>query len=188
MRRHASFVVGLVLMGPVWGIVTTAVGDGPAADPTPVSAAELEGILADPGLTVERRVELLRGLGNRSLDAEALDVAKSALRTCHPPVIQALSELLVNVGKRREAHAVLTDAALHPAPPYDRWVGAVGAFESAIWPILGIIFLPWTTLMYVLLAPGGVTGLDWLWIILSVVADVAMYAGGGYGNRDRIPA
>ena len=69
----------------------------------------------------------------------------------------------------------------------NRWVGAVSAFDSAIWPILGIIVLPWTTLMYVLVYPGGVTGLDWLWMILAVLADVATYSGGGYGNRDRIP-
>jgi hypothetical protein len=68
-----------------------------------------------------------------------------------------------------------------------RWVGAVGAFNSAIWPILGIIFLPWATLMYVLVAPGGVTGFDWVWLILAIIGDVAMYSGGGYGNRDRIP-
>ena len=29
-----------------------------------------------------------------------------------------------------------------------------------IWPILGLIFLPWTTIMYIIVAPGGVTGLD----------------------------
>ena len=68
-----------------------------------------------------------------------------------------------------------------------RWVGALGAFESAIWPILGLIFVPWTTLMYVLVAPGGVTGFDWVWIALAVLCDVGMYAGGGYGNRDRVP-
>ena len=61
------------------------------------------------------------------------------------------------------------------------------AFESAIWPILGVIFVPWTTLMYVLVAPGGVVGFDWLWIGLAVLSDIGMYAGGGIGNRDRIP-
>ena len=61
------------------------------------------------------------------------------------------------------------------------------AFNSFIWPLLGIIFLPWTTLMYLLVFPGGVIGFDWLWLGLAVVADIGMYAGGGYGNRDRIP-
>jgi hypothetical protein len=59
-------------------------------------------------------------------------------------------------------------------------------FNSIIWPILGIILAPWTTLMYVLVAPGGVIGWDWLWIGLAVMADVSFYAGGGYGNRDRL--
>jgi hypothetical protein len=61
------------------------------------------------------------------------------------------------------------------------------AFNSFIWPMLGFLFLPWTTLMYVLVLPGGVTGFDWVWIGLSVLSDISMYAGGGYGNRDRIP-
>jgi hypothetical protein len=60
-------------------------------------------------------------------------------------------------------------------------------FKGWIWPLLGLIFLPWTTLMYVLVAPGGVVGFDWIWLALSVLADIAMYGGGGYGNRDRIP-
>jgi len=51
-----------------------------------------------------------------------------------------------------------------------------------LWPILGIVFLPWTTLMYIIVAPGGVTGFDWLWIGIMVVADVVSY-GGGYGRK-----
>jgi hypothetical protein len=60
-------------------------------------------------------------------------------------------------------------------------------FSSFIWPLLGFIFVPWTTLMYVLVAPGGVLGFDWVWVALAVLADIGMYAGGAYGNRDRIP-
>jgi hypothetical protein len=62
------------------------------------------------------------------------------------------------------------------------------AFSSFIWPILGVIFLPWTTLMYLIVwSPvTGVYGLDWLWLGLAVLADLGTYAGGGYGNRDRI--
>jgi hypothetical protein len=62
-------------------------------------------------------------------------------------------------------------------------------YENFIWPFLGFLFLPFTTLMYTLLAlPGvGLQDWDWLWIGLSVVLDVASYAGGGYGNRGRIP-
>ena len=61
-------------------------------------------------------------------------------------------------------------------------------FQNWLWPLLGIIFLPWTTLMYVIVAPGGINGLwEWLFIGLSVIADIASYTGGGYGNRKRIP-
>jgi hypothetical protein len=60
-------------------------------------------------------------------------------------------------------------------------------FSSFIWPLLGFLFVPWTTLMYVLVAPGGVIGFDWLWLGLALLGDIGMYAGGGYGNRDRIP-
>ena len=61
-------------------------------------------------------------------------------------------------------------------------------FSSFIWPALGIIFFPWTTLMYLIVwSPvTGVYGLDWLWLVLAVLADLGTYAGGGYGNRDRI--
>ena len=63
------------------------------------------------------------------------------------------------------------------------WNVAFGG--SWIWPVLGIIFAPWTILMYVLIFP--VVGFwNWLFLILAIVADVGSYAGGGFGNRDRI--
>ncbi len=70
-----------------------------------------------------------------------------------------------------------------------RWVGdtALSAFDSFLWPMLGLLLVPWTTLMYVIVSPGGVVGWDWLWLGLMFVADIGMYAGGGYGNRERIP-
>jgi hypothetical protein len=57
---------------------------------------------------------------------------------------------------------------------------------SWLWPILGTIFLPWTTLMFVIVGVGGVVGLDWLWLGLGFLFDIASYGGGGYGNRDRL--
>jgi hypothetical protein len=52
------------------------------------------------------------------------------------------------------------------------------AFDSWIWPLLGLIFLPWTTLAYVL-AWGplyGVSGWGWLLVALGVAADLATYS------------
>ena len=61
------------------------------------------------------------------------------------------------------------------------------AFDTFIWPLLGALFLPWTTLMYLVVFAGGVTGFDWIWLGLGVLADIGSYGGGAYGNRDRIP-
>ena len=56
-----------------------------------------------------------------------------------------------------------------------------------IWAIAGIVFIPWTTIMFVIVAPGpgGVEGWDWLWLGLMLFVDIASY-GGGVG-RKRIP-
>jgi hypothetical protein len=70
-----------------------------------------------------------------------------------------------------------------------RWQAAFTSWGSSglwwLWPVLGIVFIPWTTIMYVVVAPGGVTGWDWLWIGLMVVADIASYTSGV--GRKRIP-
>jgi hypothetical protein len=59
-------------------------------------------------------------------------------------------------------------------------------FSTFLLPLLGFLFLPWTTLAYVVVAPGGVVGGKWLLLALGLLADVAGYAGGGYGNRGRV--
>jgi hypothetical protein len=60
-------------------------------------------------------------------------------------------------------------------------------FGGILLPILGFLFLPWTTLVYFLVAPGGITGLDALWLVLAVVVDIAGHAG-AYGRRRRAVA
>jgi hypothetical protein len=60
------------------------------------------------------------------------------------------------------------------------------AFGTWIWPLLGFILLPWTTLMYLIIFPAGIVGFDWIWLGLGVLADVASHAGGAWGNRDRL--
>ena len=59
------------------------------------------------------------------------------------------------------------------------------AFDGFLLPLLGFLFLPWTTLMYVVVFRGGVNGFDWVWLMLGFLADVASYASSGYGNRHR---
>jgi hypothetical protein len=56
-------------------------------------------------------------------------------------------------------------------------------FDNVLVPILGFILVPWTTLMYVLVAPGGVTGIDWLLLGVAVVVDVGSLGGGAARRR-----
>ncbi len=56
-----------------------------------------------------------------------------------------------------------------------------------LWTILGIVFLPWLTLMYLIVAPGGISGFDWIWLGLALFFDIASYSGSVYGNKDKLP-
>lgn len=55
-------------------------------------------------------------------------------------------------------------------------------FNNAILPLLGFFFFPWTTVFYVVVAPGGVVELDWLLIGFGMVLDVVS-AGAGWWKR-----
>jgi hypothetical protein len=65
------------------------------------------------------------------------------------------------------------------------YVNAV--FDTFIFPLLGLIFLPFTTLIYVLLdaPPAGIEGFDWLWIALAVLLDLTHY-GTLYAQRGQV--
>ena len=50
------------------------------------------------------------------------------------------------------------------------------AFDTWVWPVLGFVFAPWTTLTFVLVAPTGtVAGYDWLWLGLALLVDVSSW-------------
>jgi hypothetical protein len=68
----------------------------------------------------------------------------------------------------------------------NRWQAAFN--DHWYWPVLGIIFLPWTTLMWVIVAPtGNPKDFDWLWLGLAFFGDIVSYSGSGYTNRDKVP-
>ena len=60
------------------------------------------------------------------------------------------------------------------------------AFDHFIWGFLGWLFLPWTTLMYIAIYPGGILGFDWILLGLGIFADIATFLG-GYRERQRVP-
>jgi hypothetical protein len=86
-----------------------------------------------------------------------------------------LFTVLVFLGPRA---GILVWWLLQPA----RWNAA---FTSFIWQLLGFIFVPWTTIMYVLVFPGGIAGFDWVWLGLGLVADIAWWSGAA--ARKRVP-
>ena len=56
------------------------------------------------------------------------------------------------------------------------------AFDTFLVPFFGFLVLPWATLMYVVVAPGGVEGFDYLLIGSGAALDVFSLLGGGrYG-------
>jgi hypothetical protein len=67
----------------------------------------------------------------------------------------------------------------------ERWHIVWG--DAWLVPLLGIIFLPFTTVMYMLVwTVGGIEGWDWLWIGLGLFIDLTHYAQAA-ANRNRVP-
>lgn len=62
----------------------------------------------------------------------------------------------------------------------DRWSLA---FDNFIVPFVGWLLIPWTTMMYVVVFPGGVTGFDWVILGLGIFADIVSWTSGGYSGR-----
>ena len=62
------------------------------------------------------------------------------------------------------------------------------AFNTFLLPLLGIIFLPFTTLIYVIVyIPGvGLTGLGLFWVILALLLDIG-HLGASYTQRSQVP-
>jgi hypothetical protein len=59
--------------------------------------------------------------------------------------------------------------------------------HTALTPLLGSLFLPWTTLVYVAVAPRGLLGFDWFLLAFAFVLDIFSWTSGLYGNRRRAP-
>lgn len=64
-----------------------------------------------------------------------------------------------------------------------RW-GAT--FPQPLFGFIGWLVVPWTTLAYTFVFPGGVEGLDWVVIVVALFVDLGTNGGGIFG-RDRRP-
>jgi hypothetical protein len=71
--------------------------------------------------------------------------------------------------------------------PFKSWIlPGFPAIPAWFITLLGGIFLPWTTLAYLLLFPGGIVGTDWIVLGVAFLIDLASH-GGTYYHRSRIP-
>jgi hypothetical protein len=64
---------------------------------------------------------------------------------------------------------------------FHSWGRAIGtgAIPSFVWPLLGFFFLPWTTVAYVWVAPGGLSMIDWVILVIALVLDLGVHGGSG---------
>lgn len=62
--------------------------------------------------------------------------------------------------------------------------GTIGV-PNWIWPVLGLIFIPCTTLAYLFLYPDGIVGYEWVVIIIALIIDLTGH-GGSYHQRKRL--
>src|SRR5215469_3149789 len=64
------------------------------------------------------------------------------------------------------------------------------AFHNGwILPLLGLLFLPITTVSYVVvyaLGSGNVSGAAWLWVVLGLLFDIGLHSSGFSSNRTRV--
>jgi hypothetical protein len=58
------------------------------------------------------------------------------------------------------------------------------AFDTWFWPLLGLVFLPWTTLMYILIAApvGGISFWGWFFVALGLLMDISSHVN-SYASR-----
>jgi hypothetical protein len=65
-------------------------------------------------------------------------------------------------------------------------------FATVFWPVMGVIFAPWTTLMYAIAwwgstPQGHFVFWGYLIIVIGILLDIMSYGGGAWRNRKRVP-
>lgn len=60
------------------------------------------------------------------------------------------------------------------------------AYDSAWIPVLGFVFLPWTTFVYALAyGAGGVSSIGWVFVAIALLADLSSWASKATAARAR---
>jgi len=59
------------------------------------------------------------------------------------------------------------------------------AFGSWVWPLLGLLFFPWTTLIYGFVAPNGLSLLNIIFLASAFLIDLATWGVGFLATREQ---
>jgi len=59
------------------------------------------------------------------------------------------------------------------------------AFGGVLLPLVGFFLMPWTTLVYTLVSPGGLTFIDAVFLVIAVGADLGIWGGGARKRRSK---
>jgi len=67
------------------------------------------------------------------------------------------------------------------------WSTTVGSITAPqwIWPLVGLLLLPWTTVAYIFVSPGGLTTLEWAVIAIALLLDLSTHGGSGRAYQQR---
>jgi hypothetical protein len=67
------------------------------------------------------------------------------------------------------------------------WATTIGNVTAPgwIWPLLGFLLMPWTTVAFVFVAPGGITTLEWVVLGIALLLDLGAHGGGGRAYSER---
>lgn len=70
---------------------------------------------------------------------------------------------------------------------FSEWSTTVGSITGPdwTWPLIGLIFVPWTTIAYVFVSPGGLTTLEWVVLVVALLIDLGAHGGGGRAYSKR---
>jgi hypothetical protein len=65
-------------------------------------------------------------------------------------------------------------------------------FDTAFWPIIGVVFAPWTTLFYTIAwwggtADGGLYFWGYVLVVIGILFDIASHGGGAWRSRKKVP-